>query len=406
MNPMEALFAAAQKKGIVKKSAPRSQQQAMQDAQTGKRSQTNQQQAMQDAQRPKTSSRSQQEAIMRAQRPKTSPMEALFLAAQKKKVASSSEQDAMRRAQRPKFEISRKYTPKVPANMRTNAPKGPGIESGVLARDKTTPLVVTKIGGSGGGGGPKTPKSVYTTPEVERLRLKVVDSDQWDDDALEAEVIAWLSWYRRGGNGAEPTIPEAWKSRLLAIPTNVSVEIRVENRQLEILTLNAQVGWERQPPAVTEKVPELPTALQGEFPLLGGLPMAGFAAWLAKRNLPTTWGRIPSGIGPYTGGTTTHRLPTGRTRTMGSIWGLIKQYGPTVATVLLTDYLVEQGLERVAAEQQAQAAVASAKPPGRRRRRRMLTCSDKEDIMFLKTALGSGQLGRDAITALLSSCKR
>lgn len=38
----------------------------------------------------------------------------------------------------------------------------------------------------------------------------------------------------------------------------------------------------------------------------------------------------------------------------------------------------------------------------RRRRRRLLTCSDKADIAFLHGQLGGGQLGRAAISALLS----
>lgn len=38
----------------------------------------------------------------------------------------------------------------------------------------------------------------------------------------------------------------------------------------------------------------------------------------------------------------------------------------------------------------------------RRRRRKLLTCSDKADIAFLHGQLGSGQLGRAAISALLS----
>lgn len=40
----------------------------------------------------------------------------------------------------------------------------------------------------------------------------------------------------------------------------------------------------------------------------------------------------------------------------------------------------------------------------RRRRKRMLTCSDKSDIAFLRGQLGGGELGRAAITALLSRC--
>ena len=38
----------------------------------------------------------------------------------------------------------------------------------------------------------------------------------------------------------------------------------------------------------------------------------------------------------------------------------------------------------------------------RRRRRRLLTCSDKADIAFLHGQLGGGQLGRAAISSLLS----
>jgi hypothetical protein len=38
----------------------------------------------------------------------------------------------------------------------------------------------------------------------------------------------------------------------------------------------------------------------------------------------------------------------------------------------------------------------------RRRRRKLLTCGDKADIAFLYGQLGGGQLGRSAISALLS----
>lgn len=38
----------------------------------------------------------------------------------------------------------------------------------------------------------------------------------------------------------------------------------------------------------------------------------------------------------------------------------------------------------------------------RRRRRRLLTCSDKADIAYLVGQLGQGQLGKAAISALLS----
>lgn len=38
----------------------------------------------------------------------------------------------------------------------------------------------------------------------------------------------------------------------------------------------------------------------------------------------------------------------------------------------------------------------------KRRRRRLLTCSDKADIAFLHGQLGSGALGRSAISSLLS----
>ncbi len=41
-------------------------------------------------------------------------------------------------------------------------------------------------------------------------------------------------------------------------------------------------------------------------------------------------------------------------------------------------------------------------PRKRRRRRKLLTCGDKADIAFLHGQLGSGQLGRSAISALLS----
>ncbi len=48
--------------------------------------------------------------------------------------------------------------------------------------------------------------------------------------------------------------------------------------------------------------------------------------------------------------------------------------------------------------------VIDAQPgkPRRRRRRKLLTCGDKADIAFLYGQLGGGQLGRSAISALLS----
>lgn len=42
----------------------------------------------------------------------------------------------------------------------------------------------------------------------------------------------------------------------------------------------------------------------------------------------------------------------------------------------------------------------------RKRRKRLLTCSDREDIMFLKGTLGGGELGKSAITAVLTRCGR
>ncbi len=42
------------------------------------------------------------------------------------------------------------------------------------------------------------------------------------------------------------------------------------------------------------------------------------------------------------------------------------------------------------------------RPKRKRRRRRLLTCSDKADIAFLHGQLGGGQLGRAAISGLLS----
>jgi len=53
---------------------------------------------------------------------------------------------------------------------------------------------------------------------------------------------------------------------------------------------------------------------------------------------------------------------------------------------------------------QREAAAAGLIPNGRKRRRRrkLLTCSDKADIAFLYGQLGGGQLGRAAISSLLS----
>lgn len=40
----------------------------------------------------------------------------------------------------------------------------------------------------------------------------------------------------------------------------------------------------------------------------------------------------------------------------------------------------------------------------RRRRKRLLTCQDKADIAFLRGQLGGGEMGRTAISSLLSRC--
>lgn len=46
--------------------------------------------------------------------------------------------------------------------------------------------------------------------------------------------------------------------------------------------------------------------------------------------------------------------------------------------------------------------VPTVGPKRRRRRRKLLTCSDKSDIAYLVGQLGTGQLGRSAISSLLS----
>ena len=40
----------------------------------------------------------------------------------------------------------------------------------------------------------------------------------------------------------------------------------------------------------------------------------------------------------------------------------------------------------------------------RRRRKRLLSCQDKADIAFLRGQLGGGEMGRTAISSLLSRC--
>ncbi len=52
--------------------------------------------------------------------------------------------------------------------------------------------------------------------------------------------------------------------------------------------------------------------------------------------------------------------------------------------------------------QSQQEACAGVGRKQRRRRRKLLTCGDKADIAFLYGQLGGGQLGRAAITSLLS----
>lgn len=51
---------------------------------------------------------------------------------------------------------------------------------------------------------------------------------------------------------------------------------------------------------------------------------------------------------------------------------------------------------------EAEARAAGLLPRRRRRRRRLLTCQDKADIAFLHGQLGSGALGKAAISAVLS----
>lgn len=54
------------------------------------------------------------------------------------------------------------------------------------------------------------------------------------------------------------------------------------------------------------------------------------------------------------------------------------------------------------AEQPTRAQLGAPAPRRRRRRRKLLTASDKSDIAFLHGQLGSGALGRAAISSLLS----
>jgi len=57
---------------------------------------------------------------------------------------------------------------------------------------------------------------------------------------------------------------------------------------------------------------------------------------------------------------------------------------------------------KILSEAEARAMGLNGRARGRRRRRKLLTCGDKADIAFLHGNLGGGQLGRAAISSLLS----
>lgn len=62
----------------------------------------------------------------------------------------------------------------------------------------------------------------------------------------------------------------------------------------------------------------------------------------------------------------------------------------------------DYGRQQIASNALGSVMDDSAVRPKRHRRKRLLTCGDKSDIAFLHGQLGSGALGKAAISALLS----
>lgn len=78
----------------------------------------------------------------------------------------------------------------------------------------------------------------------------------------------------------------------------------------------------------------------------------------------------------------------------GAASALINKYVGHVASTSTVQFPTSPNIDILSDEEE--------KKKKRRRRRRLLTCSDKADIAYLVGQLGTGQLGRAAVSALLS----
>ena len=228
-----------------------------------------------------------------------------------------------------------------------------------------------------------------------------------DDASLRAEATAWVQWYRNPV-GNEPLIPETWKVTLKSLVDAgyTRIDISVTNREMSYSAggLTPRTGGEKDAVIVlTESEAEAEESAEIIPPLiLSGADIFNIVHQYGDVDEPLRLSNLPAlPAGQLQGGV--RMLPAGLTGQ--SIWGAIKKYGAPVVIGAITGWLVDQGVSEEEAAVQAQAMVATAKPT-RRRRRRMLTCADREDIMFLKNTLGSGELGKSAISALLSGCNR
>lgn len=236
----------------------------------------------------------------------------------------------------------------------------------------------------------------------------------YDDAALLAELAAWFKW-KGGGGGTEPTIPVAWRDTIQRVwhaadvgsltfeSTQGVLSIRgLTPEQATYVYAGGAPGFPEEPGSVLA------------LPPLGETEGAG-VDWSFLFTDPEIsganpgLGNLPALIPPIGGSPMTMVAPAAGTAAASAgsaLWAFVKRVGIPAAIGYLTSQLVEQGLDENTARQQAEMAVSAARPKGRRRRRRMLTCSDREDILFLKSTLGSGELGKAAISALLAGCRR
>ena len=236
-----------------------------------------------------------------------------------------------------------------------------------------------------------------THPPVSQANpAAIVQSSDDDDAAYIAELAAWIEW-KRGGPGQEPTLPLAWRDTLNRIWANADIT------RLTFESRNGVLFVKGLTPAEYEAVYGLPTAISPGWSIVGSVPNEDEAAGIMGPNPPlySLPALLPTGGPPMT---MVAGAAAGAISRSG-LWQWIKTVGVTAAVSYLTQQLTEQGVAPEEARRQAEMAVESARPK-RRRRRRMLTCQDREDILFLKNTLGSGELGKSAIAALLAGCRR